>query len=185
MKYGKLFALLFAIVFVMFSNSVLYAQQKDQATKIKDAVSAAPPAISKDATVMDWPSGQSSEMPVLRQGSNDWTCLPDDPKTPADDPMCMDKGAMQWAKAWMSHSEPQLTSPGLGYMLKGGGSPSNTDPYAEKPVQGQTWLKEPPHLMVFPAGKLDPSLYTTDPKAGRPWIMFAGTPYEHLMIPVK
>jgi hypothetical protein len=39
--------------------------------------------------------------------------------------------------------------------------------------------------MIFPAGKLDPNVYKTDPHQGGPWIMWAGTPYEHLMVPVK
>jgi hypothetical protein len=33
--------------------------------------------------------------------------------------------------------------------------------------------------------QLDPSVYSTDPNSGAPWIMWGGTPYEHLMIPVK
>ena len=31
----------------------------------------------------------------------------------------------------------------------------------------------------------DPSVYSSDANSGTPWIMWAGTPYEHLMIPVK
>ncbi len=47
------------------------------------------------------------------------------------------------------------------------------------------WVTSPPHTMVFPTGKLDPAIYGTNPKKGGPWIMWAGTPYEHLMVPVK
>ena len=72
----------------------------------------------------------------------------------------------------------------MGYMLQGGGSPSNTDPFATKPPEGKKWLQEPPHLMLFGV-KLDPSVYSSDANSGAPWIMWAGTPYEHLMIPVK
>lgn len=46
-------------------------------------------------------------------------------------------------------------------------------------------MKEAPHVMIFPAGKLDPKVYGTDPGSGGPWIMWAGTPYEHIMVPVK
>jgi hypothetical protein len=154
--------------------------------KIQNAMSAAPPAISKNATIMDWPPTEGSEMKVLRKGSNDWTCLPDDPTTPSNDPQCEDKMAMEWAKAWISHSTPNVGSPGIGYMLQGGGSPSNTDPFAKAPAAGESWMKEPPHLMIFPATgtKLDPAAYG-DMHSGGPWIMWGGTPYEHLMVPVK
>jgi hypothetical protein len=67
--------------------------------KIQNAMDAAPRAISKNATVVDWPAAEGGEMPVLRQGTNDWTCLPDDPTTPSTDPTCMDKMAKEWAKA--------------------------------------------------------------------------------------
>ena len=87
-------------------------------------------------------------------------------------------------KAWKSHTEPKLSGAGMGYMLQGGGSPSNTDPFATKPPEGKKWLQEPPHLMLFGV-KLDPSVYSSDANSGTPWIMWAGTPYEHLMIPVK
>jgi hypothetical protein len=148
---------------------------------------AAPASIAKDATIMDFPEKEGGEMTVLRQGTNDWTCLPNDPSTPSNDPMCMDKMAMEWAKGWISHQDPKLTAPGFGYMLLGGGSASNSDPFATKPKEGETWLKEPPHIMYFPVSgeKLDESTFTSDPKAGKPWIMWGGTPYAHLMIPVK
>jgi hypothetical protein len=158
---------------------------KSKEAKIQNAMSAAPRGIAKDATVMDHPAKEGGEMAVLRKGTNDWTCLPDDPSTPANDPMCLDKHGLAWADAWMNKKEPKIDGPGIGYMLQGGGSPSNTDPHAKKPPAGQPWMKEPAHIMVFPTGKLDPKVYGTDPHSGRPWIMWAGTPYEHLMVPVK
>ncbi len=153
--------------------------------KIRNAMSAAPRSIAKDAAVLDYPAKEGGEMSVLRKGTNEWTCLPDDPSTPANDPMCLDKNAMAWAQAWMTKQEPKLTAPGIGYMLQGGGSASNTDPYATKPAAGEKWMKESPHVMVFPTARLDPKVYGTDPKSGGPWVMWAGTPYEHVMVPVK
>jgi len=140
-------------------------------------------SIAKNATIMDQPNA-SGEMPILRKGTNEWTCMVDDPTTPANDPMCLDKNAIDWAKAWKSKQPPNLKGVGLGYMLQGGGSPSNSDPFATKPETGKMWMKEPPHVMIF-GSKIDPSVYSTDPNTGQPWIMWAGTPYEHLMVPVK
>lgn len=102
-------------------------------------MSAAPRAIAKNATIVDQSGKEGGEMPVLRKGMNDWTCMPDDPSTPANDPMCLDKNAVDWAKAWKSHTEPKLSGAGMGYMLQGGGSPSNTDPFATKPAEGKKW----------------------------------------------
>lgn len=160
--------------------------KRSNAWKIQNAMSAAPASIARGATVMDWPATEGAEMPVLRKGTNDWTCLPDDPTTPSNDPNCMDKMGMEWAKAWMSHGTPSVPSPGIGYMLQGGGSASNSDPFAKTPAAGESWMKEPPHLMIFPATgtKLDPGAYG-DMHSGGPWIMWGGTPYEHLMVPVK
>lgn len=161
------------------------AEPKATEKKIQNAMNAAPKAISKAATILDFPAKPGGEMVVLRKGTNDWTCLVDDPGTPANDPMCLDKAAMQWAQAWMSKQEPKFGGVGMGYMLQGGGSPSNTDPFAKKPAAGEKWMKEAPHIMIFSVGKLDPKVYGTDPHSGGPWIMWAGTPYEHLMVPVK
>jgi hypothetical protein len=158
---------------------------KTKEWKIQNAMSAAPRSIAKDATVLDWPAKEGEQPSVLRKGTNEWTCFPDDPSTPSNDPQCYDKLSMEWVQAYIGKKEPKLPAPGIGYMLQGGGSASNTDPFATKPAAGETWMKEAPHIMVFPAGKLDPNIYGTDAHSGKPWIMWAGTPYEHLMIPVK
>ena len=161
------------------------AEPKSAEKKIQNAMSAAPRAIAKDATIMDWPAKEGAEPTVLRKGTNEWTCFPDDPTTPGNDPMCLDKMWMVWAQAWMTKKEPKITTPGMGYMLQGGSTASNTDPFATKPAPGEKWLKEQPHVMILVPGKLDPKLYSSDPHSGGPWIMWGGTPYEHLMMPVK
>ena len=159
--------------------------QDPKEEKIKNALSAAPESVAKDATVLDWPEKEGAELATLQEGTNDWTCLPDYPGSPGNDPICVDAQAMQWFEAYMTKKQPQLAQAGLGYMLQGGSDASNTDPFAEKPADGEDWVSAPPHLMVFPTGNLDQNVYGTDDKRGKPWIMWAGTPYEHLMIPVK
>ena len=153
--------------------------------KIANAISAAPAAIAKNATVLDWPAKEGDPLPTLRKGSNEWTCLPDFPTTPGNDPICADKTAMQWFNAYMSHKEPRLSQAGLAYMLQGGSDASNVDPYAEAPKPGEDWMNAPAHIMIFPAGKLDAKVYGTDMESGGPWVMWANTPYAHIMMPVK
>jgi hypothetical protein len=101
--------------------------------------------------------------------------------------MCMDKNAMEWVHAWASHTSPTVGKVGFMYMLEGGTDASNTDPYAEKPTATNHWIKTGPHVMIVGA---DPSFYdgypkAADPDTSVPYVMWAGTPYQHLMAPVK
>jgi len=58
------------------------------AEKIADALRAGPRFITKDATLLDWPTTPDGEYRVLRQGTNEWTCLPGVPGYPHDEPGC-------------------------------------------------------------------------------------------------
>ena len=161
------------------------AKSGSKEAKIQDALSAAPESLRKDATVMDFPEKEGGNLIELQRGTNGWTCLPDYPASPGKDPMCLDKSGMEWLQAYVTQKSPGLTQTGLAYMLEGGSDASNTDPFATKPTEGEDWITTPPHVMIFPAGKMNPNLYGTDPKKGGSWIMWANTPYEHLMVPVK
>lgn len=151
---------------------------------IASAMSAAPDAVGRNATIVaPQPDGA---MKVLRQGSNGFTCMPDNPVTPGPDPMCMDGNAMQWVMAWMGHKPPAAEVPGVMYMLEGGTDASNTDPYADKPTQGGDWVKTGPHMMVVGSANLLKGYPSgPNPDTAAPYVMWAGTPYAHLMIPVK
>ena len=72
------------------------------------------------------------------------------------------------------------------YMLAGGSDGSNTDPYATKPEEGNNWVETGPHVMIVNAMDMMHG-YPADPKpdTSRPYVMWAGTPYAHLMIPVR
>jgi hypothetical protein len=151
---------------------------------IKSAMSAAPRSVGKNATIV---AMDANGMRTIRKGTNGWTCMPDNPATPGPDPMCLDKNAMDWANAWMSHKTPPSGKVGFMYMLAGGTDASNTDPYAEKPTASNHWIQTGPHVMIVGA---DPSFYDTyskgaDPDTSQPYVMWAGTPYQHLMAPVK
>jgi hypothetical protein len=154
--------------------------------KIRNALSAAPPEVARGAAVVDWAEHGAGhhEMPVLRKGGNGFTCLPDDPMTPTNDPQCMNGPAMSWMEAWMARTKPKLSAPGLTYVLQGCTVASNTDPFAMEPAEGRRWIETRAHVMVFPTGKLDRKAYGTNPHRGLPYIRWAGTPYEHLVVPV-
>ena len=154
--------------------------------KIQDAMSAAPMAIAKDATIIDWPAPGGGDLVVLRKGANDWTCYPDWTASPGNDPECNDPVMEAWFRALMAGEKapPEITGPGIAYMLMGGSDPSNTDPMAAAPAAGDDWVTSPAHVMLIVPGGFDAKLFSTDPQSGEPYIMWDGTPYEHLMVPV-
>ena len=158
------------------------ANREDRAL-IASAMRAAPRSVGSKATIVV--AGPDGKLRTLREGSNGFTCMPDNPDTPGPDPMCMDQAALEWAKAWMGRKPPQVGQIGFMYMLAGGTDASNTDPYASKP--DKHWIKTGPHVMIVGA---EPEFYDQYPKdplpdTTVPYVMWAGTPYQHLMIPVK
>ena len=123
----------------------------------------------------------------LRPGTNQFTCIPDDPTNPANDPNCVDANGLEWVKALVGKTEPPKGKVGFGYMLQGGTTPSNVDPFATEPPAGMSWMPEPPHVMVFNYGESMAGYPEPGEHADmtQPWVMWAGSPYEHLMLPVK
>ena len=156
----------------------------DTEVKIASAMAAGPSSISEEATIYDNEVDDAGEFIVLREGSNGWSCFPDAPGTPDVDPQCLDETWMEWLHALVAGEEPETQVLGLAYMLSGGSDSSNTDPYAASPAAGDTWITTPAHVMIILPGEIDQTVFTTDPLSGEPFIMYAGTPYEHLMMPV-
>jgi hypothetical protein len=149
----------------------------DKSETMEDALSAAWPGMAKDATVVDW------EGNVLREGSNGYTCFPTPANLSANSPMCMDSEWMEWADAWSNKKEYVADTLGISYMLAGDGGASNIDPYAEGPTADNEWIREGAHLMIL----VPPELlerFPTDPHNGGPYVMWKGTPYAHLMVPI-
>jgi hypothetical protein len=164
--------------------AVALAQAQSDARMIASAMSAAPAAVGKGARIVAMNADGS--MRELRKGDNGFTCMPDNPATPGPDPMCGDANAMEWAHAWISNTPPPAGKVGFMYMLAGGTDASNTDPHAKGPTAGNNWVKTGPHVMIVGAGAAVQG-YPRDakPDTARPYVMWPGTPYEHLMIPVR
>ena len=151
---------------------------------IKSAMSAAPEAIGKSATIID--VGSDGKVRIVRSGTNQFTCMADNPNTPGPDPMCADQNAMEWVEAWLNKKEPPTNKVGFMYMLAGGTDASNTDPYAQKPEPNNNWVETGPHVMIVGAkGLLDAYPRNAKPDTSVPYVMCPDTPYEHLMIPVR
>jgi len=149
------------------------------AAVIAKATSAAPPDIARNAAVVGM--GADGKMKELRASTNGWACMLD----MAGDSMCLDKEWQAWGDAWMNKKDPPKPQTiGVAYMLKGDKGASNTDPYATKATADNQWVVSGPHIMLLPtdAGQLD--AYPTDWTKGGPWVMWKGTPYAHIMVPV-
>ena len=154
------------------------------AALIQSAMSAAPPAVARGAAIVTM--NARGQMRIVRRGRNGFTCMPDNPATPGPDPMCMDANAMAWAMAWIGHRPPPPGRVGLMYMLAGGTDASNVDPYSERPSRGHPWVQTGPHLMVVGSDSLlDGYPSGPRPNTAQPYVMWAGTPYAHLMVPVR
>jgi hypothetical protein len=155
----------------------------DHSDPVASAESAAPAAISGGASIVQ--AAADGTMTELRKGTNGWTCMPDAPATPGPDPMCFDANAAKWADAWIHHKPPPQGTVGVMYMLEGGTDASNTDPYATKPTADNDWVKTGPHIMIVGSKEIlagHPS--GAKPDTSVPYVMWAGTPYAHLMVPM-
>ena len=147
-------------------------------------MSAAPLSIAENATILDNELDANGEFVVLREGSNGWYCSPDALGTPGVDPWCYDETWLDWAYAFVAGEEPPTTVLGLAYMLQGGSDASNTDPFATEPAEGDEWVSSPPHVMFLLPEPIDMTVFSADHEGSGPWVMWAGTPYEHIMMPV-
>jgi hypothetical protein len=177
----KLAVFISAAPFLLFAGTAFADANADM---IKSAESAAPAAVASEAAI--YAVDDKGAMSTLREGKNGWWCMPDSPATPGPDPMCGDANAMEWAMAWIGKKDPPKDKVGFMYMLEGGTDASNTDPYATAPTGSNNWIKTGPHVMVMNATGMMAG-YPTDPNpdTSKPYVMWSGTPYAHLMVPVE
>ena len=151
--------------------------EKSKRDLIAEAESAAPAAVTKDATI------KSADGTVLRAGSNGWICYP---QQKIIGPMC---NRPQWDKllhAMLDKKPIDVKEFSVSYMLAGEGEAlgvSNTDPYATEPTDDNDWIKEGPHVMITvpdPAILEGLSTNPNDPV----YVMWKGTPYAHIMVKI-
>jgi hypothetical protein len=157
------------------------AQKKTQATDAQytaQALSAAPKAVAKDAVVVRME--KDGKMTKLRDGNNGFTCM-----VLMGEKMCADASSLEFFDALMKH-QPPPDKLGLVYMLSGhDAGASNTDPFATGKTADNHWVVTGPHIMILGSASKSfglPKDAEADPT--KPYMMWAGTPYEHAMIPV-
>ena len=166
----------------------VYAQQPPKLSDeeyARQALAAGTEPVAKGAAVVR-PEPDGS-MRTIREGTNGFTCL-----IMGTDRMCADKNSMDFIHAIM-HKEPSPDRLGFAYMLGGDTGPSgevggacNTSPYKTTTDPDCHWIVTGPHVMLFgPPSKALGYTEAADPDPTRPYMMWAPTPYEHAMVPVK
>ena len=151
---------------------------------------AAPSFIGERATILN----QSND--VLREGSNGWTCMPGNarpmpeagwPDAHQAMPICADKEALKWMQAYLTETTPELNHDGFMWMLHGDVGEDNTTPMVMNKADAHAghWIESGPHLMLMPKDPQTIAGHTSDFRTGSPYLMFPGSQYAHLMIPVE
>ena len=167
-------------------------QSDEVKSEIGRALSAAPASVAAGAAVDV--ADAKGRMTELRHGSNGWTCVIDNAEAIKQDPIehhpaCFDKPGLEWIKAFAAGRVPNPDRVGYAYMLEGGSSWSNTDPKATKLASGQKdYIRIPAHIMILNAKVADSSGFPSgqaNPDTHKPFVMFGGTAYAILIIPVK
>ena len=147
--------------------------------KIADALRAGPTFITKDATLLDWPSSPEGEYRVLRQGTNEWTCLPAIPGYSHDEPGCFDPVFFQWMKDSMAGRTPHIDRMDIAYMYLGAWV---------KPAKGSSSQEfhVGPHLMVVSPHQDDFQGLNRDGSTGMPYVShLPGRTELFLVMPIR
>ena len=99
----------------------------------------------------------------------------------------MDAQAMKWVSAFVSGKKPELDRDGWMYMLHGDMGEDNTKPLVlkEEDAEEGKFIESGPHLMLMPKDPSSLKGLTSDFNSGGPYIMFEGTGYDHVMIPLE
>jgi hypothetical protein len=137
-----------------------------EADCVADALRAGPTFITKDATILDWPSTPDGEYRVLRKGTGEWTCLPGAPGYPHDEPGCFDRVFMQWIKDGLAGRAAHIDRIGIAYMYVGAWVPHQAAP-TESPDK---YFHVGPHIMVVSPDQDEMQAFTRDGASGMPYI---------------
>ena len=176
MKKHLILALLVLTIPMAANSASQDGTSTDTDKRIAIARSAGPILVNKEATIVD------IDGTILIQGSNGWTCSPGSQED-FKDPHCSDEVWTALMKAVLSQTPFSTDRLGFSYMLQGDRSINNDDPFETDPKKGN-WIAEGPHIMIVgPKGSAEG--ITNDPYSGLPYVMFKGTDYEHIMMPLS
>jgi hypothetical protein len=175
------------IAILLFAAAAALAQQEQSrmpvtdAEKIADALRAGPVFVTKDATLLDWPSTPGGEYRVLRKGSNQWTCLPGDPDFPHDEPACFDPTFLSWIQDTLAGRMPHVDRIGISYMYGGAWVPNKSHA-----MGSGNEFHVGPHIMVVGLDQKVLQTLSQDGSNGEPYANhLPGHPELFLVIPIR
>ena len=149
------------------------------AEKIADALRAGPAFVTKDATLLDWPSAPGGEYRLLRRGSNEWTCLPAIPGAPHDEPGCFDPIFLRWMQDSLAGRTPHIDRIGISYMYLGAWKSAKDGSSGHEFHVG-------PHLMIVGPNQDEFQGFNRDATNGMPYVTHLPNCTElFLVIPVR
>lgn len=171
-------ALITMLAFIALPTQSLAVENDSSDAKIARAMEAAPAAVAEQATIID------VDGTVLRPGTNDWKCFPA-AGPGSTHPMCNDEVWMSLMDAYGNKADFKTDKAGISYMLAGDDNVNNADPFDTVPDPGEVWVQEGPHLMIIvPDPEVALAGLSDDPDNGGPYVMWKGTTYAHIMVPV-
>jgi hypothetical protein len=183
-----IFVMVVAVVLVLGTRLGIRAESKpanraagidtsETEARIEQAMSAGPPAIARSAKIVD--KDALGHTVVLREGSNDFTCMPGNPNVIGEPALCADGPSMQWFADFAAHKpKPTNTVPGITYMLSGATQRSDSDPYDKTSPP----ITVPAHWMIMWAfDQKVTGLPTTHRDTGA-YIMWSGSPWAHVHV---
>jgi hypothetical protein len=182
----RTYAAITLLTTVLLTVATAFAQSSDRlpvtdAEKIADALRAGPEFITKDATLLDWPSAPGGEYRFLRKGSNEWTCLPAIPGDSHDEPGCFDQVFLKFVKARLAGVTPNVQRIGISYMYGGKWVPNRS--HAKGPGDE---FHVGPHIMIVGPDQQAMRALNPDGSNGQPYVNhLPGRTELYLVIPIR
>jgi hypothetical protein len=167
---------------VLVGSGVALASPSDEVPTSEPAYlaqvkTAAPDQIVAKASIIMMQDGKSR---TLQTGTNGFTCRISEDGAP----LCADENGMAWMSAAASKSDP-ANNIGFIYLFAGNTGANNNDP--DRRAAHLYWVPTGPHLLIVGPNAREMMCHPINldvPDPTQPYVMFPGTPYEHLVVPV-
>jgi hypothetical protein len=174
-------------VLLLITAVVTYAQlpaspkSKSNAEKIASAVQAGPTFVTQNATVLDYPTSPSGEFPVLRAGTNGWTCLPGFRGAAHEESGCFDQVFLQFIKDNIAGRTPNVQNVGISYMYGGKFVPNKSHA-----MGSGSEFRVGPHIMIIGLDQKMMQTLNQDASNGEPYVnSLPGHSELFLVIPIR
>ena len=161
-----------------------FAAMADDAVLVEQAVLALPDSMRSGATVVRFVDG---EQEILRQGDNGIFCRADDPDRPGIDIWCYHESHDAYARRWFELAAGGMSGDAVNEQIV---EEIEAETLAWPPLAVNYNLRGPgidtalPLTVIYmPFATGDSIGITEERHFDRPWLMYPGTAFAHVMIP--